>query len=131
MKKSKSFICFSVAVLCFAVLSVILIISWQGGAFNKLTVTDITSYESPDGSYCLIYQQLGDPEWPFGKTEVRFTLNDCNNNTLNTVDTYIQNDGALAHKGNIKSIEWTENSVIVILQASEMSDKEIVIGYNE
>lgn len=131
MKKSKAFICFSVAVLCFVVLSVILIVAWQGGAFNKLIVTDIAGYESPDGSYCLIYQQLGDPEWPFGKTEVRFTLNDRNNNTLNTVDTYIQNDGALAHTENIKSIEWAEDSVTVILQASEMADKEIVIGYNE
>lgn len=112
-------------------LSIIIFTLWWNGAFNKLFVKDITAYESPNGTHSLIFQQLGEPEWPFGQTEVRLTLKNQNNKKLNSIDTAIQDDGGNAHEGNIKSIEWTNDSVIVILQASEMDDKEIVITYKK
>ncbi len=113
------------------IISFILFSLWWNGAFTKVIVQDIASYDSPDGNYCLKYQQLGEPEWPFGKTDVRLTLYDRNNKKVNSIDTFIQADGCLAHEGNIKSIEWTNDSVLIILQASEMDDKEIEIFYQE
>ena len=104
---------------------------WWNGAFENVIVSDIASFESPDGSYCIKYQQIGEPEWPFGRTDVRLTLYDIDGNTKNSADTFINNDGGPAHEKNIKSIEWTDDSVKVILQASEMQDKEIIIAFNK
>lgn len=131
MKKTKVVIAVCAVVLFLALASITMLTLFWNGAFDKAVITDITSCKSPDADYYLMFQQVGDPEWPFGKTDVRLTLKDLNNETLNSVDTYIQNDGANAGEGTIKSVEWTGTSVIVILQASEMTDKEIVISYHK
>jgi hypothetical protein len=101
----------------------------RNGAFNKFDVRDIETYESPDSNYTLIFQQLGDPEWPFGTTDVRLLLKDKNQKKIDSIDTSIQDDGANAYSGNIKSEEWRNDSVIIILQASEMEDKEVKIMF--
>ena len=97
---------------------------WSG-AFNKFDVHDIGSFDDPNGKYSLVYQQLGAPEWPFGPVEVRLTLKDNNGKKLRSLDTLVFDDGAGASELNIKSIEWTDASVVIVLRASEMPDKEI------
>lgn len=112
------------------ILSTLFILDWNG-AFNKLRAKDVASFESPDGKYTLIFQQLGHPQWPFGETEVRLTLKGQKGNKLNSVDTEIQDDGANASEVNIQSTEWTNDSVIIILQASEMPDKTVELKYKK
>lgn len=130
-KKTKIIIGVCAVIFGLILISIIMFSLYWNGAFNKLIVKDITTFESPDGNYYLVFQQLGDPEFPFGQTEVRLTLKNQNNEKLNSIDTAIQDDGANAREGNIKSVEWTNDSIIVILQASEMTDKEIVITYKK
>ena len=130
MKKRKVMIAITVAVALFLALYALFTL-WWNGAFDKVAVTDIANFESPDGSYCIQYQQIGDPEWPFGRTDVRLTLYDSNGHIQNSVDTFIADDGAAAHEGNIKAIKWTEDAVKIILQASEMPDKEIEIAFRK
>lgn len=113
------------------VISAVLLALLRSGAFNKKTVKDIASFGSPDGGFVLIFQQLGEPEWPFGKTDVRLTLKDKTGKTLNETDAEVQNDGANAGEGNVKSVEWRNDSVVVILQASEMPDKTVELRYNK
>ena len=48
---------------------------------------------------------------------------------LEKYDTSIQDDGANAGERNIASVEWFDDKVIVVLQASEMEDREIIIPY--
>ena len=78
---------------------------WNG-TFNFLLPKEIATYQSPDGEYSLLFEQMGDPAWPFGPTDVRLTL-----------------------KNNIASISWNDDEVVVVLRASEMKDKEVVIEY--
>lgn len=100
---------------------------WWNGAFDKFIVREIVSYE--ENGYTLIFQQLGDPQWPFGSTEVRLILKNQQGKIINKYDTSIQDDGANAGERNIASVEWFEDRVIVILCASEMEDREIIISF--
>ena len=100
---------------------------WWNGAFNKLDVKNIASYEK--NGYILFFQQLGDPQWPFGSTDVRLLLKNQQGKVISKYDTSIQDDGANAGEHNIASVEWFEDRVIVILCASEMKDREIIISF--
>lgn len=100
---------------------------WWNGAFNVFDVRDIASYE--ENGYTLTFQQLGEPQWSFGSTDVRLLLKDQQGKILKKYDTSIQDDGANAGERNIASVEWFDDKVIVILQASEMEDREIIIPF--
>lgn len=100
---------------------------WWNGAFNKFDVRDIVSYEE-DG-YTLTFQQLGEPQWSFGPTYVRLLLKDQQGKIIKKYDTSISDDGADAGEHNVASVEWFDDKVVVVLQASEMEDREIIIPF--
>ena len=100
---------------------------WWNGAFNKLDIRNITSYEN--NGYTLTFQQLGEPQWSFGPTYVRLLLKDQQGKIIKKYDTSISDDGVDAGEHNIASVEWFDDKVIVILQASEMEDREIIIPF--
>ena len=100
---------------------------WWNGAFNKFNVRDIVSYE--ENGYTLIFQQLGEPQWSFGPTYVRLLLKDQQGKILRKYDTSISDDGVDAGEHNVASVEWFDDKVVVVLQASEMEDKEITIMF--
>ncbi|MBO5657014.1 MAG: hypothetical protein J6R94_02395 [Agathobacter sp.] len=103
---------------------------WSG-AFNFMHPKEIATYNSPDGEYSLVFEQMGDPAWPFGPTDVRLTLKYHDGKIIDRVSTQISDDGANASEHNIASISWDDSEVIVILRASEMEDKEVSIKYNK
>lgn len=127
MRKNKT------VVIILSILFVIVIafigtfVLWWNGAFNKLDIKNITSYEN--NGYTLTFQQLGEPLWSFGPTYIRLLLKNQQGKILNKYDTSIHDDGANAGERNIASVEWHEDKVIVILCASEMEDREIVIPF--
>lgn len=102
---------------------------WNG-AFSVVIPNEIATYNSPDGEYSLVFEQMGGPEWPFGPTEIRLTLKDHNGKIIERVSTKLNDDGANADEHNIASISWNDDAVIVILRASEMKDKEVSISYD-
>lgn len=91
---------------------------WWNGAFNKFIVREIVSYK--ENGYTLIFQQLGDPQWPFGSTEVRLILKNQQGKVINKYDTSIQDDGTNAGERNIASVEWLADKVIVVLQVKSI-----------
>ena len=103
---------------------------WSG-AFNFMHPKEIVTYNSPDGEYSLVFEQMGDPQWPFGPTDVRLTLKNHDGKIIERVSTQLSDDGANASEHNIASISWNDDAVIVVLRASEMKDKEISIAYNK
>lgn len=103
---------------------------WSG-AFNFMHPKEIATYNSPNGEYSLVFEQMGDPEWPFGPTDVRLTLKNHDGKIIERVSTQLSDDGTNASEHNIASISWTDDAVIVILRASEMKDKEVLIAYNK
>ena len=128
MKKKKVKVVLSV-IMAVLVCGVVVLVLYWNGAFNWFLPTDVAKVESPDGKYVLIYQQVGDPEWPFGSTDVRLVLKDRDGRKIASVNTFIADDGSAASEMNIKSVEWKEKAVVVVLQASEMDDREIVLEY--
>ena len=102
-----------------------------GGAFNFMLPKEIVTYNSPNGEYSLIFEQMGDPQWPFGPTDVRLTLKNHDGKIIERVSTQLSDDGANASEHNIASVFWNDDAVIVVLRASEMNDKEVSIAYNK
>ncbi len=102
-----------------------------GGAFNFIQSKEIGTYNSPDGEYSLVFEQMGDPQWPFGPTDVRLTLKNYEGEIIERVSTQLRDDGANASEHNIVSVSWNDDAVIVVLRASEMKDKEVSIAYNK
>ena len=102
---------------------------WSG-ALNFMLPKEIATYNSPDGEYSLVFEQMGDPAWPFGPTDVRLTLKDYKGKIIERVSTQVHNDGGCANESSIKSIFWNNDAVVVVLQGAEMEDKEVSIAYN-
>lgn len=92
---------------------------------------EIATYHSPDVKYSLVFEQMGDPAWPFGPTDVRLTLKNQDGKIIEQLSTQLIDDGANAGEHNIASISWNDNGVVIVLRASEMKDKEILIAYNK
>lgn len=127
MKINKKLTIIFSALLVTGTILLVIFVLWWNGAFNKLDIRNITSYEN--NGYTLSFQQIGEPQWSFGPTYVRLLLKDQQGKILEKYDTSIQDDGANAGERNIASVEWFDDKVIVVLQASEMEDREIIIPY--
>ena len=120
----------SIVAVLIILMYLLCVASWHG-VFDQNEIKEIATYNSPDGEYSLIFEQMGDPAWPFGSTDVRLTLKNCNGEIIERVSTQLSDDGVNASEHNIASISWNDDAVIVVLRASEMKDKEISIAYNK
>ena len=103
---------------------------WSG-VFNFMFPQEVATYHSPDTEYSLVFEQMGDPAWPFGPADVRLTLKNSDGKVINRISTQVFNDGGPASEWNMKSISWMDDAVVVILQGAEMEDKEVSISYNK
>jgi hypothetical protein len=101
------------------------------GAFNFMFPEEIATYHSPNGEYSLVFEQMGDPAWPFGPADVRLTLKNHTGKMIERVSAQVFNDGGSASKDNIASISWNDDAVIIVLSACEMEDKEVSIAYSK
>jgi hypothetical protein len=101
------------------------------GAFNFMFPEEIATYHSPNGEYSLVFEQMGDPAWPFGPADVRLTLRNHTGKIIERVSAQVFNDGGSASKDNIASISWNDDAVIIVLSACEMEDKEVSIAYSK
>jgi hypothetical protein len=101
------------------------------GAFNFMFPEEIATYRSPNGEYSLVFEQMGDPAWPFGPADVRLTLKNHTGKMIERVSAQVFNDGGSASKDNIASIAWNDDAVIIVLSACEMEDKEVSIAYTK
>ena len=103
---------------------------WSG-VFNFMFPQEIAAYHSPDGEYSLVFEQMGDPGWPFGPADVRLTLKDHEDEIIESVSAKVFNDGGSAGEGNIASITWSDDAVIIVLRSWDAEDKEVSIAYKQ
>lgn len=101
------------------------------GTFNFVCPKEIATYNSPDNEFFLIFEQMGEPQWPFGSTDIRLTLKNHDGKIMERVSTQLLDDGANASEHNIESVSWNDKAVTIVLKASEMEEKEITIAYNK
>lgn len=117
--------------VAFIIGAYLLVGAFWNGTLNFMLPNEIAAYRSPNEEYTLVFEQLGDPAWPFGPTDVRLTLKNHNGKIIERVSTQLFNDGVSADEYNIASVSWNDDGVIVVLRASEMKDKEVSIAYNK
>ena len=129
-KTGKTILIVLLIVLALIVGTFLLVGALWSGVFNFMLPKEIATYHSPDGEYSLVFEQMGDPAWPFGPTDVRLTLKNNNGKIIERVSTQLNDDGTNASENNIASISWKSDEVVVVLRASEMKDKEVSIAYN-
>lgn len=113
--------------LAVAIAFVGLVRFWWNGGFNAMVPHEVATYDSPDGKYTLVFEQLGDPAWPFGPADVRLTLRNSQGVYMDRISAQVYNDGGNAHPDNIKSIQWGEDEVVVILERGEQCDQGYIL----
>lgn len=96
---------------------------------TEIRATNISQYVNPTNNYTILFQEVGEPEFPFGKTDVKITLLSDKKKKVDTITTYIKDDGGHAKEENI-SIKWFENYVEVTLLGSEQQNDIHKIYYN-
>ena len=72
---------------------------------NFMLPKEISTYNSTDGEYSLVFEQMGDPQWPFGPTDVRLTLKNYDGKIIERASTQLSNDGGNAGEHNIAFIK--------------------------
>lgn len=129
-KPIKNVLIISSVAVVFVIGACILINALWNGAFNFTQPKEIGTYNSPNGEYSLVFEQMGDPQWSFGPTDVRLTLKNRDDEIIERVSTKLFNDGVNAGEHNVTSVSWNDDAVIVVLNASEMEDKSVTITYD-
>ena len=116
-KKNMKWICGIAAVILAALLLMI-------GSFTYVTryrITDIDTATSEDGQYEVIFQAVGEPDWPFGYSHARIVLKH-NGEVITKRKFDIANDGGDLHPDSW-DVCWEENCVKVIISGKEQPDK--------
>lgn len=96
---------------------------WQAAYFFtniNYKTTDIDVSESPDGAYELHFQQIGEPDWPFGSTHARLVL-ESNGKTVTTCSFDIANDGKNLGPENWETT-WGSDHASATIFGEEQSD---------
>ena len=109
----------------------ILIMLLAGGFIyrTRYRLHDVASYTSPDGKYELLFQQVGDADWPFGHTHARLVLKD-GSEMIEKCSFDIANDGANAGPDQCR-VTWKETYVEAVISGEEQDDERHILCYKE
>ena len=95
---------------------------------TRFKINPVDKSTSPEGTYELSFQQVGDPDWPFGYTHARLVLK--NGKYVIIKQTFnIANDGAKATI-NSWNVDWKDTSVEVIISGTEQADVLYVLKFD-
>ena len=91
-------------------------------------INPVDKSTSPDGTYELSFQQVGDPDWPFGYTHARLVLK--NGKRVIIKQTFdIADDGANASISSW-NVDWKDISVEVVISGTEQDDVLYVLKFD-
>lgn len=86
-------------------------------------IVNVDSSESPDGIHKLYFQQVGEPDWPFGYTHARLVLK-TGRTTIGKYIFHIANDGANTSPEDWK-VAWGWNRVSAVVSGKEQGGPAI------
>ena len=95
---------------------------------TEIRITDVAEFVNEENKYKVIFQAVGEPEWPFGRTKVKVTLVNDKNKKIKSFKEYISHDGAVAREDNI-DVNWYANYVEVILKGGEQEESMHKLEY--
>lgn len=115
-KKAIKWICIVLAVLTAALAFII----GRSEYVKKYRITDIDASSSLSGEYQLMYQNVGEPDFPFGYAHVRLVLKK-GNSEISRCRFDVANDGCSPTAEQWKA-EWKDDCVEVTISGDEQSD---------
>jgi hypothetical protein len=92
----------------------------------KYKISDIGTELSEDGSCEILFQMIGEPEFPFGRTKVQVIVKK-DDFVIKKIKTFISDDGAAFREANW-DVRWLEEKVIITLHGSEQDDEVYEVG---
>ena len=101
------------------------------GSFTYTTrykIHEVAYSTSQDGRYVLLFQQVGDPDWPFGHTHARLVLKD-ESGTITKYHFDVANDGGNVHSDSWQ-VTWKENCVEVVISGEEQNDNQYILCFD-
>ena len=91
-------------------------------------ITDVGLEESPDKRYSVLFQAVGEADWPFGYSHAKVTVKD-GDRIIETFREDIADDGGQFRPDNY-SVEWMKYGVVITFMGSEQPDRETEIFYD-
>lgn len=101
------------------------------GSFIYITrykVSDIDSDISADGGHEVIFQAIGEPDWPFGYSHARLALKDKNGIILK-YKIKVANDGGTLYPDNW-NVSWQDDCVQIVICGEEQGDELYTLYFN-
>ncbi len=118
------------AVIIAAILIFLAALFFAGRFFyiTRYKITDIDTSVSEDGNYFLAYQNVGEPDWPFGASRVRLVLRGGKKNIIR-FPFEIRNDGKWPAPEQWR-VDWKEDRVEVTVFGEEQADMQYILYFN-
>ncbi len=91
-------------------------------------ITDVGLEESPEGKYSVLFQSIGEADWPFGYSHAKVTVKD-GDQIIESFHEDIADDGVQFRPENY-SVEWMKYGVVINFMGSEQPDREVEILYD-
>lgn len=111
-----------IAALLFALaLSFLYVTRWR--------LYDVGTQVSPDGRYSVAFQEVGEPDWPFGYAHARATLYD-GKEKLTSLRVDVADDGGRFNAGNY-AVAWETDRVTITFSGSEQDDYQYVLSLED
>ena len=112
-----------------AAIFIIIAVFWGSLAYvSNYKITEADTSVSPDGTYELVLQAVGEADFPFGSASGRLVLYE-GKSRISKADFELFDDGKSIHS-SIWEVTWHEDSVEVILSGDEQFDEQIILYFD-
>lgn len=112
-----------------ATIFIIIAVFWGSLAYvSNYKIAEADTSVSPDGTYELVLQAVGEAEWPFGSASGRLVLYE-GKSRISKADFELWDDGR-SIRSSIWEVTWHEDSVEVILSGDEQFDEQIILYFD-
>ena len=95
---------------------------------TKYKIHEVAYSTSEDGKYVLLFQQVGDPDWPFGYTHARLILKD-EDGTIASYRFDVANDGGAVQSDSWQVI-WKNFCVEAVISGEEQRDTRYILYFD-
>ena len=112
-----------------AAIFIIIAVFWGSLAYvSNYKITEADTSVSPDGTYELVLQAVGEADFPFGSASGRLVLYE-GKSRISKADFELFDDGGCI-RSSIWEVTWHEDSVEVILSGDEQFDEQIILYFD-
>ncbi len=91
-------------------------------------ITNVGLEKSPDERYSVLFQAVGEADWPFGASHAKVTVKD-GDEIISSFREDISDDGGQFRPANY-SVEWMKYGTVITFMGSEQPDREVEVFYD-